>query len=183
VSERPLPLPPSSPQPALAAIALGANLAWRGRPPRDTLLAALDRIALLPLTQLIRVSALRATLPQGPGTEGQPAYVNGCAALRTLLPPRGLLVMLLQIERDFGRVRDAESRNAARTLDLDVLTHADAQLHDASPPPELILPHPRLHERRFVLEPLAEVLPDTIIPGHHATARELLSRLPASPNP
>jgi 2-amino-4-hydroxy-6-hydroxymethyldihydropteridine diphosphokinase len=165
------------------AIALGANLPWHGRSPRDTLLAALDRIALLPLTQLVSSSTLRTTLPQGPGTQGQPAYVNGCVAIRTLLAPRGLLAMLLSIEREFGRARDHEPRNAPRTLDLDLLLYADVQVHDASQPPDLILPHPRLHERRFVLEPLAELLPDKRVPGLGATARELLARLPVPPNP
>jgi 2-amino-4-hydroxy-6-hydroxymethyldihydropteridine diphosphokinase len=165
--------------PALCALALGANLSSAWGSPGDTLLAATMRIARFPLTQLVAVSSMHITRPQGQGTEGQPTYTNACAAIRTMLPARALLAMLLQVEREFGRERGEDLRNAARTLDLDLLTYADMVVDDDSHVPMLTLPHPRLHERRFVLEPLAEILPDLIVPGINASVRTLLARVPA----
>lgn len=165
-------------QPVLCAVALGANLPSRAGSPEQTVGAAFERLAALPLTQFVASSKLRTTTPQGPSTQGQPPYVNACAALRTLLTPRGLLAMLLDIERDFGRVRALDARNAPRTLDLDLLLFGDLVVDDHASYPALVLPHPRLHERRFVLEPLADVLPGVRVPGLQRTALELLARLP-----
>lgn len=169
--------------PVLCAVALGANLPSRAGSPEQTVRGALERLAVLPLTQLVATSALRTTTPQGPGTQGQPPYVNACAALRSLLTPRGLLAMLLDIEREFGRIRSLDQRNAPRTLDLDLLVFGDRVVDDRGSEPALILPHPRLSERRFVLEPLAEILPDLVVPpaGANVTGmsvRTLLERLP-----
>ena len=169
--------------PPIAAIGLGANLPSLAGPPRATLAAAIGRLARLPLTQLMSVSSFRVTRPEGPGTHGQPAYVNACAGLQTLLTPRTLLAMLLDIERDFGRIRTRDARNAPRTLDLDLLLCGDLVLEDLDTQPAIRLPHARLHERRFVLEPLAEILPDLVVPPAGAnetgmSVRTLLERLP-----
>lgn len=171
----------------LCAVALGANLPSRAGSPQHTLQAALHRLSLLPLTQLLAASSLRTTNPEGPGTSGQPPYANACASMRTLLTPRGLLALLLEIEKDFGRVRTHEGRNAPRTLDLDLLVFGNQIINDQEGEPAVVVPHPRLHERRFVLEPLAEILPDMIIPAPAGagptTVRAMLARLPAAPAP
>jgi len=107
----------------------------------------------------------------------QPWFVNGVAALATDLDAAALLLLLQRIETRFGRVRGA--RNAARTLDLDLLDH-DGKVIDT---PSLILPHPRLHERRFVLVPLAEIAPCWRHPLLGLSVKELLSRIPAEEQP
>lgn len=141
----------------MAAIALGANLPSACGAPAATIEAAIDRLARLPLTALLARSSLFVTKPQGEGTLGQPEYVNACVVVRTLLTPRGLLAMMLAIEEEHGRVRGAGARNQARTLDLDLLLHGELVINEPDALPALVVPHPRMHERRFVLEPLAEV--------------------------
>jgi 2-amino-4-hydroxy-6-hydroxymethyldihydropteridine diphosphokinase len=103
----------------------------------------------------------------------QPWYVNAVAALATELDPFALLAALQRIERQFGRVRGV--RDAARTVDLDLLDYDGLELETRA----LSLPHPRLHQRRFVLEPLHELRPDWRHPRLGLTAAELLARLPA----
>ena len=100
-----------------------------------------------------------AGVPHGAGDATGPDYLNAVAALETGLPPSALLQALLEIERAHGRARPY--RHAPRTLDLDLLLHGASRLDT----PELILPHPRLHERAFVLVPLADIAPDLQIPG------------------
>jgi 2-amino-4-hydroxy-6-hydroxymethyldihydropteridine diphosphokinase len=160
----------------LALVALGANLGDR----RATLAAAVRRLRAEPGVRVAAASAFYETAPVG-GPPGQGPYLNAAVALQTDTSPEELLRLLHHIEHEHGRVR--AEQDGPRTLDLDLLLYADVQVHDASQPPDLILPHPRLHERRFVLEPLAELLPDKRVPGLGATARELLARLPVPPNP
>jgi 2-amino-4-hydroxy-6-hydroxymethyldihydropteridine diphosphokinase len=147
-----------------AYVALGANLGDREAAIREAvrLLAAHDGISVAGL------STLRETEPFG--VADQPRYVNGAVALDTELGPRELLAALLGVEARLGRVR--RERWGPRTIDLDLLVHGDAEVDE----PGLTVPHPRLHERRFVLEPLAELAPGLEIPGR-GTVEELLARL------
>lgn len=134
-----------------AYVGLGANLGDR----EATLAAALEALARLPRTQLgERSSFYRSASMGAPG----PDYLNAVAHLRTALSPRELLDHLLAIEHAHGRTRSAP--NAPRTLDLDLLVHGTRQVDE----PGLVVPHPRLHERAFVVLPLAEVAPMLVIP-------------------
>ena len=137
-----------------AYVGLGANLGDRERTLHDTVdaLGAEDGI------EVIAVSTLRETDPVGVGD--QPRFVNGVVALDTTLAARELLDRLLAIEQRFGRVR-VLGEHGPRTLDLDLLLYGDEELDE----PGLTVPHPRLHERRFVLEPLAELAPGLVVPG------------------
>jgi 2-amino-4-hydroxy-6-hydroxymethyldihydropteridine diphosphokinase len=108
--------------------------------------------------EVVAVSSLRETEPVG--VVDQPAFLNGAAELETTLPPRALLAALLRIEQRLGRVRDG-TRWAPRTIDLDLLVYAGELVDE----PGLRVPHPRLHERRFALEPLAELDPELVVPG------------------
>ena len=105
------------------------------------------------------------------GIADQPAFVNGCIAVETALPPEALLARALAVERAFGRDRRVETRWGPRTLDLDLLSYDDVMLQT----PELVLPHPRLLERAFVLVPLAEIRPDLRIGG--TRVEDALARL------
>lgn len=113
--------------------------------------------------RVVRVSTLRQTEPWGPVE--QPAFVNAAAELETSLGPRELLEILLGVERGLGRVR-VGPRYGPRTIDLDLLVYGDAVIAE----PGLQLPHPRLHERRFALEPLAELDPTLVVPGRGAVS-------------
>jgi 2-amino-4-hydroxy-6-hydroxymethyldihydropteridine diphosphokinase len=137
-----------------AYVGLGANLGDRER----TLRAAVDALVDEDGIEVVAVSALRETDPVGVGE--QPRYLNGAVALETTLSARDLLDRLLAVEQRFGRVR-VPGEHAPRTLDLDLLLYGDGEIDD----PGLTVPHPRLHERRFVLEPLAELDPGLVIPG------------------
>lgn len=132
---------------ATCAIALGSNLG-ESQTILESALHQLDRAEGI---ELIRRSSWYRTAPVGPP---QPDYLNGCAILRTRQPPERLLQTLLDIERQFGRVR--RERWGARTLDLDLLLYDDVILDT----PFLQLPHPRMTERAFVLVPLVEIAPD-----------------------
>lgn len=148
----------------LAYVGLGANLGDRGGSIRRAvkLLGAADGVEVLSL------STLRETEPWGPVE--QPPYLNGAVELETALGPRALLELLLDVERRLGRVRT--ERWGPRTIDLDLLLHGDGVVEE----PGLTLPHPRLHERRFALEPLAELAPDAVVPGR-GTVSALLAAL------
>lgn len=152
---------------------LGANLASPLGGPEQTLAHAVQSLALLPLTSLQASSRLRITQPVGP--IAQPSFLNAVVLLRTLLTPRGLLAHLHAIELTAGRDRTREQRWGPRTLDLDLLLYGDVRLHE----PGLTIPHPRMHERRFVLEPLAELWPDApiFLPTGSRTASECLAAL------
>jgi 2-amino-4-hydroxy-6-hydroxymethyldihydropteridine diphosphokinase len=146
---------------ASAYIGLGSNL----QDPAAQLKSAFAALAMLPSTRLVSQSSLYRSAPVGYAE--QPDFVNAVAALETGLAPRALLDALLAIERRHGRVRDFQ--NSPRTLDLDVLLYGDLQLHE----PGLTIPHPRMHERAFVLLPLAEIAPGHVIPGRGAVTAVL----------
>jgi 2-amino-4-hydroxy-6-hydroxymethyldihydropteridine diphosphokinase len=137
-----------------AYVGLGANLGDRER----TIRTAVHALGTEDGIEVVAVSTLRETEPVGVGE--QPLYLNGVAALETALSAGQLLELLLAVEQRFGRVRVA-GEHAPRTLDLDLLLYG----HDEIDEPGLIVPHPRLHERRFVLEPLAELAPGLVVPG------------------
>jgi 2-amino-4-hydroxy-6-hydroxymethyldihydropteridine diphosphokinase len=138
-----------------AYVGLGANV---GRP-RETIAAALELLDAETEIEVVAVSTIRETAPVG--YENQPPFLNGAAVVDTKLAPRELLERLLQIERRLGRVRGEGPRFGPRTIDLDLLLYGDETMEE----PDLTLPHPRLAERRFALEPLAELDPDLEIPG------------------
>lgn len=148
---------------ATAYVGLGSNLEQPERHVRQAL-HALDAITH---THLVRRSRLYRTPPWG--RSDQPDFVNAVAQVATSLPARALLDALLAVELEHGRRRDG-TRWGPRTLDLDLLVYDDVQLAE----PGLILPHPRIVERAFVLLPLAELAPDLAIPGA-GRVRELLA--------
>lgn len=149
------------------AIALGSNAGDRHAHIR----AAFEAMGSLPGTRECRRSSIHETAPVGPVVQGP--FLNAVAILDTTLPPRDLLSHLHAIERSRGRDRAREQRWGPRTLDLDILLYAGQVVNE----PGLIIPHPRLHERAFVLDPLAEVWPDAIIPGLGTTPAELAAAL------
>lgn len=146
-------------------VGLGANLGDR----EETLRAAVDALDAEDGLEVVVVSTLRETEPVGVGD--QPLYLNGAAALETTLTARELLDRLLAVEQRFGRVR-VSGEHGPRTLDLDLLLYGDEAIDE----PGLTVPHPRLHERRFVLEPLAELAPGLVVPGR-GDVESLLSGL------
>jgi 2-amino-4-hydroxy-6-hydroxymethyldihydropteridine diphosphokinase len=146
------------------AIALGSNLGDR----EDYLRSALD--ALTPSLDRLRISTFHDTAPVGVGP--QPTFLNAAAVGETSLSARALLETLLAVERDLGRERPFPG--APRTLDLDLILYGDSIIDEA---PSLIVPHPRFRERRFVLEPLAEIAPDWRDPVTGKTVEELLRLL------
>jgi len=134
-------------------LGLGSNL----QQPEHQLQRAVARIAGLDGVRLTGVSSLYRSAPVG--YADQPAFVNAVLRLSSRLAPEALLGRLQAIERDQGRTR--EFRNAPRTLDLDILLYGRLCMDD----PALTLPHPRCHERAFVLLPLLELAPDCVLPG------------------
>jgi len=150
-----------------AYVCLGSNL----DDPQQQVQRAFAALADLPDTQLLRHSRLFRTEPWG--NEDQPAFVNAVAELATALDARTLLDALLAVERTQGRRRDGE-RWGPRTLDLDLLTFGDARIDE----PGLVVPHPRIAERAFVLVPLAELDAGLAIPGI-GMVRDLLSHVDA----
>jgi 2-amino-4-hydroxy-6-hydroxymethyldihydropteridine diphosphokinase len=157
--------------PVTAYIALGSNLGDRS--------AYLDQALRLlreqPSVHVGRISSYHETEPVG-GPPGQGPYLNAAAEIQTGLSPHELLRILMDVENRLGRVR--QERFGPRTIDLDLLLYDNLILAE----PDLTVPHPRLHERLFVLEPLAEIAPQALHPGLGQTALDLLRRLrPASP--
>ena len=146
----------------LAYVGLGANLGDR----EATIRRAVE------LLGATRVSTLRETDPWG--YSDQPRFLNGAAEVETTEEPQALLERLLRIERELGRVRDGP-RYGPRTIDLDLLLYGDLELDE----PGLTVPHPRLHERAFVLEPLRELAPALVVPGR-GPVEALLARLQSS---
>src|SRR3954454_3698117 len=149
---------------ARAYVGLGANLGDRAA----TLARAIDLLDTRTGIDVIAVSAFRETDPVG--YLDQPQFLNAAVALETSLAPAGLLATLLDVERKLGRVREGP-RYGPRTVDLDLLLMDDLVLDE----PGLELPHPRLHERVFALEPLAELDPEAVIPGRGPVRQLLLS--------
>lgn len=125
----------------------------------------------MPSITVVRHSRLIETAPVGP--PGQGPYLNGAAELRTAMTPRALLATMLEIEARHGRRRRDGELDGPRTLDLDLLLHGDAIIDE----PGLRVPHPRMHERRFVLEPLAEIAAEVLHPVANARVASLLARL------
>ncbi|MFF7180245.1 2-amino-4-hydroxy-6-hydroxymethyldihydropteridine diphosphokinase [Streptomyces sp. NPDC008121] len=146
--------------PKWAVIALGANLGNR----LETLQGAVDALEDTPGLRVKAVSGVYETEPWGvePGT--QPAYLNAVALVKTTLPPSSLLERAHAVEEAFHRIR--EERWGARTIDVDIVAYADVVSDD----PVLTLPHPRAHERAFVLAPWHDVDPEAQLPGHGTVA-------------
>ena len=153
-----------------AYIGLGSNL----DAPDEQVERALRELQALPRTRLVARSRLYRTAPWG--GIAQPDFINAVAQLETGLDAHGLMRALLAIEHRAGRRRDGE-RNGPRVLDLDLLLYGDRHIADT----ELQVPHPRLHERAFVLVPLAELAPDLDVPGL-GPVRELLARIDMADN-
>lgn len=149
--------------PARAYVGLGGNVG----DVETTLAEALWALDGLPQTSVRRQSGFYRTPPWG--RLDQPAFVNAVAELQTRLAPAVLLEQLLAIEQRFGRVRSENQKWEPRTLDLDLLLYGDEALDE----PGLHLPHPRLHERAFVLVPLAEIAADLLVPGRGRVAQLL----------
>ena len=161
---------------ATVYIALGSNLGDR----RASIDAAIARLDAVPGVRVTRRSSLYETAPVG-GPAGQGSYLNAVVEATSTLGPDDLLARLQVIEADLGRVRT--ERDGPRTIDLDILLHGDAVLDS----PQLTLPHPRLHERLFVLDPLAEIAPGVVHPTVGQTVSKLRFRLlgvePYGPTP
>ena len=138
-----------------AYVGLGANLG----DPRRQLGDAIRQLGAEEGIEVVAASSLRFTRPVG--YEAQPSFLNGAVRIETELEPHTLLDRLLSIERRLGRVRGTGPRFGPRTIDLDLLLFGDRIIDE----PGLRIPHPRLHERRFALEPLAELDPALEIPG------------------
>ena len=147
-----------------AYVGIGANLG----PREETLRRAVELLGHADGVEVVGVSELRETDPVG--VIDQPPFLNGAVAIETMLPARALLDLLLEIERSLGRVRG--ERWGPRIVDLDLLVYGNGVVDE----PGLHVPHPRLHERRFALEPLADLNPELEIPGR-GTVSALLAAL------
>jgi 2-amino-4-hydroxy-6-hydroxymethyldihydropteridine diphosphokinase len=157
--------------PVTVWVALGSNLGDR----RAALEGALEALRNADGVEVVRVSSWRATAPEG-GPEGQGEYLNGVREARTTLAAEDFLWLLQRIETQFGRERAREVRNGPRTLDLDLLLYGA----DSIDRPGLVVPHPRLEERLFVLEPLAELAPELVLGACGRTVRERIRELRAA---
>jgi 2-amino-4-hydroxy-6-hydroxymethyldihydropteridine diphosphokinase len=156
-------------QAVVAYIAVGANLGDR----RANIERALQKIAATPDTELLAVSRLMENPAVG-STPDAPPFLNGAIAIRTRLAAHPLLHRLLEIEHDIGRERRIKWE--PRPIDLDLLLYGNHVLSSQ----ELVVPHPLMHERRFVLEPLAEIAPDAVHPMLNMTIAGLLANLDKS---
>jgi len=155
--------------PQRAFVALGSNLGERGAHLRG----ALEALRATPGVRVLHATDPIETEPVG-GPPGQRRFLNAVVELETTLAARALLGELLRIERTAGRVR--AQRNGPRTLDLDLLFYGEERIDE----PGLIVPHPRLEERVFVLRPLAQLAPDRRLSGCRLTVRERLAQLEPS---
>lgn len=139
---------------AVCYVGLGSNLG----DPAANLHSAIAQLSATEGVELRGVSRFYASKPMGP--QDQPDYVNAVACIQTSLDPHALLQILFAVERAHGRVRDASLRWGPRTLDLDLLLYGDAVIRDA----DLLVPHPGICERSFVLLPLADLAPELVFP-------------------
>jgi len=149
--------------PKRAVLSLGSNLGNR----LETLQGAIDALEDTPGVRVKAVSPVYETEPWGVEPGSQPTYFNAVVVLKTTLPPSSLLERAHAVEEAFHRVR--EERWGARTIDVDIVAYADVHSED----PELTLPHPRAHERAFVLAPWHDVDPEAQLPGHGPVAHLL----------
>jgi 2-amino-4-hydroxy-6-hydroxymethyldihydropteridine diphosphokinase len=151
-----------------AYVGVGTNLGDRAAMVR----AAVEQLRAEPEIEIVAVSSIRETDPVG--VVDQPRFLNAAVALETELSPRELLDRLLGIERRLGRTRTGP-RFGPRTIDLDLLVYGEARIDE----PGLEVPHPRLHERLFALEPLVDLDPDLVVPGRGRLA-DLVAGLQSS---
>jgi 2-amino-4-hydroxy-6-hydroxymethyldihydropteridine diphosphokinase len=149
-------------------VGLGANLG----DPAASVRKAIDALGAIPRTRVLRQSQVYRSAPWG--NPDQPDFANAVVELETDEGPEALMLSLLAIEIDAGRARDGK-RNEPRTLDLDLLSYGNC----SSAAPELTLPHPRMHQRAFVLVPLAEIAPDAELPAL-GKVESLLARVDTS---
>ena len=162
---------PQGPNNPPILVGLGANLPSQWGTPEVTLVAVLKRLQATGISVLAR-SRFWRTRPVP--DDGGPWYVNAVASVATSLDAEALLAHLLAVEAEFGRVRSY--RNAPRVIDLDLLAYGDEVREGPEPP---LLPHPRLHERAFVLLPLREIAPDWVHPKSKQGIEALVAALPA----
>jgi 2-amino-4-hydroxy-6-hydroxymethyldihydropteridine diphosphokinase len=156
----------SGPQPVIAYVAVGANLGDR----RENIRAAVDALRATQGVRILRSSSLIENPAVG-GPADSPPFLNAVAEIQTSLPPRQLLERLLEIERTLGRAR--REKWGPRVIDLDLILFGDQIVAE----PELQVPHPLMHERRFVLEPLVQIAPDVMHPVLKRRAIELFKDL------
>ncbi len=155
--------------PVRAYVGLGSNMGDR----EANMKRAIEELGRRERIVVVRVSSSVETDPVG-GPEGQGKYLNAAAALYTTLPPRKLLEACMEVERALGRTRGSDDvRWGPRTIDIDILLYGDEIVRERG----LSIPHPRMHERVFVLRPLAEMAPDLRHPVHGQTMLELLKAL------
>lgn len=153
---------------ATVYLALGSNLGDR----RANLVRALDALHNPPTVSVTAVSPIYETVPVG-GPQGQPLYLNAAIRVKTTLTPEQLLQRTQQVEHQLGRRRTI--RNAPRPIDIDILLIGDL-IRDS---PDPVIPHPRMHQRGFVLRPLADIAPEVVHPTSGSAVINLLAALPA----
>ncbi|PCI81185.1 MAG: 2-amino-4-hydroxy-6-hydroxymethyldihydropteridine diphosphokinase [SAR86 cluster bacterium] len=158
------------------AVSLGSNLPYLNSSPREIVLGAMESLRRISIESQASSLYLSKPIDCPPGAGD---FINAAMVLRltSKTSARGLLVVLQGIEADYGRRRGAE-QNQARTLDIDIISYGNQELESI----DLILPHPRARQRRFVLMPLAEIDPEMVLPGQSANIAQLLALLPRIEN-